>query len=331
MQYDPWIISWVGMGVLMGIKGKQLNKLVNRYLIIGGAPKSATTSLFRYLSDHPQVCPANRKETYFFARKFDFGGICNSGETAQDFERYFSHCPLSGCMRIEATPYTLYSEQAAEKISDLLPDTRILFILRDPVDRLISDYYFHLQRDHPFARDTFEEFLDAQRKMNSGLPNLIELGCYRQYLQPFIDIFGQSRVFVMFFEEFKRDPSTEMLNLCSAVGLNPEFYSDYNFEAYNKTINIRNSWLNKTSIHMERYVARARAQLMHHPKAYRWFEKMVTVGKRAYWRLNNQGGQKETPIDPLIREELIHYYQPCNQALSKELERALPWQSFRQG
>jgi hypothetical protein len=315
----------------MDIKGQLLNESANRYLIIGGAPKSATTSLFRYLSDHPQVCPANRKETYFFARKFDFGGICNSGETLQDFEHFFSHCPSSGCMRIEATPYTLYSDQAAEKISDLLPGAEILFILRDPVERLISDYHFHLQRDHPFARDTFEEFLAAQRRMKSGVPNLVELGCYLQYLHPFIDIFGQSRVSVMFFEEFKRDPSTEMLNLCNTIGLNPDFYSDYNFETHNKTAHIRNSWLNRTYIHMEHYVARTRARLMHHPKAYRWFEKVVTVGKQAYWRLNNQGVQKETPIDPLIREELIHYYQPCNQALSKELERALPWQSFRQG
>ncbi|MBV7338510.1 sulfotransferase [Chloroflexi bacterium TSY] len=49
----------------------------HQYLLIVGTPKSATTSLFRYLADHPDVCCANRKETYFFARElgwFILGG-----------------------------------------------------------------------------------------------------------------------------------------------------------------------------------------------------------------------------------------------------------------
>lgn len=319
------MVSYVEMGILMSTKGQFLNAASKRYLIIGGAPKSATTSLFHYLSDHPQVCPANRKETYFFARKFDYKGVCDSGESAQDFDKYFSHCPSSGSLRIEATPYTLYSERAAEKISALLPGASMLFILRDPVERLISDYFFHVQREHPAARDTFKEFLAFQRRIKSGLPNLIELGCYLQYLRPFFDAFGRNQVLIMFFEEFKRDPGAEMQSLCMSLGLHPDFYSDYNFATHNKTLDIRNPWLNKTYIQMERYVAGARARLSHNPKAHRWFEKLVTLGKSAYRRLNSQSPQTKATIDPAIREQLVEYYRPHNQALSEELGRTLPW------
>jgi hypothetical protein len=72
-----------------------------RYLIIGGAPKSATTSLFRYLADHPQVCPCGQKETYFFAREFDFEKTCQVLETAEGFESYFLHCDERGKLRRE--------------------------------------------------------------------------------------------------------------------------------------------------------------------------------------------------------------------------------------
>ncbi|MEJ2601167.1 MAG: sulfotransferase [Anaerolineales bacterium] len=308
-----------------------MNEASKRYLIIGGAPKSATTSLFHYLSDHPQVCPANRKETYFFAREFDYRGVSNSGESAPDFDQYFSHCPSSGSLRIEATPYTLYSDHAAEKISDMLPGACLLFILRDPVDRLISDYYFHVQRGHPSARDTFKEFLAFQRRMESGLPNLIELGCYLQYLRPFFDVFGRNRVLIIFFEEFKRDPRAEIRALCTSLGLDPGFYTNYDFTTHNKTLSIRNPWLNKTYIKLERYVARTRARLIHHPEVHRWFEKFLTFGKSAYQRLNSQGAQTNTAIDPAIQEQLVEYYRAYNQALSEELGHPLPWHSINPG
>ena len=307
-----------------------MNESAKRYLIIGGAPKSATTSLFRYLSDHPEVCPANRKETYFFARKFDYGGICNTGESAQDFNEYFSHCPATASLRVEATPYTLYSEHAAGKIATLLPGAGILFILRDPVERLISDYYFHMQREHPAARDSFKEFLASQRRMKSGVPNLIELGCYLQYLRPFFDAFERNRVLILFFEEFKRDPFAEMRMLCATLRLDANFYSNYSFETYNKTLFIRNPWLNKASLQVENYVARARARLIHYPQVYTWFEKLLTYGKASYQRLNTRDPHPKPAIDPAVREELIHYYHPYNQSLSKVLGRSLPWPSFRQ-
>ncbi len=306
-----------------GTNGEE--KTASQYLIIGGAPKSATTSIFRYLADHPQVCPANRKETYFFAREFDHKKVCNSGETLQAFENYFTHCRALRQLRVEATPYTLYSKDAAQKIARLLPNATMLFVLRNPVERLLSDYRFHIQRGHPSTRGTFEEFVEWQLNMQ-GMPNLFEQGRYIEYLRPFFDAFERSNILIIFFEKFKTNPTAELQKLCTAMGIEPEFYSNYHYDTHNQTINIRYAWLNQVSISLEPTVANLRKYAMRNPAMHRMFENIINAGKKAYHTLNNRKSNNMATIPDKVRANLIDYYQPHNRALAKELGRSLPWQ-----
>lgn len=300
-----------------------------QYLIIGGAPKSATTSLFRYLADHPQVCPSNRKETYFFAREFDYSRVCNLGTSLEDFKSYFTHCAESEMVYIEATPYTLYSTGAAERIATLLPDATMLFVLRDPIRRLWSDYRFHVQRNHPSARDTFHEFIVEQEKMNTGVPNLLQLGCYIRYLRPFFDAFESHRILVLFFEEFTADRLETMKEICRTIGVDANFYSDYDFGYHNPTIEVRYDWLNQVNMYLEVVAAEIRARIMDAPAVYRGFEKIVSGGKAIYNRLNdrerNRGHKKEDFIPSDVQRTLEDYYRSCNLELAEKLGRSLPW------
>jgi hypothetical protein len=300
-----------------------------QYLIIVGTPKSGTTSLFRYLSDHPGICAANRKETYFFARQFDYRNACTYAETLDDFNKYFAHCPEPDRLRLEGTPYTLYAKDAAKKISAMLGSATIMVILRDPLQRLVSDYFFHIQREHPSIKKGFEYFIDWQLNMKGDIPNLIEMGCYMKYLEPFYEAFGQQRVLVVFFEEFVRDTRSQLQTLCRQVGIDPGFYSDYNFDKYNQTVNVRYHWLNSLTIKIEPMIANARARLMGNPGAHRIFERVLSMGKSAYRLINDRGsGHKATiPPDQLVRWEA--YYKPYNEMLADRLQRPLPWKSSR--
>jgi hypothetical protein len=299
-----------------------------RYLIIGGAPKSGTTSLFRYLSDHPEVCPANRKETYFFAREFDAKKVCTVGETLWDFEDYFSHCGPPAHLRLEATPYTLYASDAATQIAAMLPNSTMLFVLRDPIKRLISDYRFHLQRNHPSTRGTLEDFFEWQLHMCGDIPNLLKFGCYLEYLQPFIETFGRGRVLVLFFEDLIARPVVEMGKLCERLGIDKAFYRTYVFETHNPTIHFKSSWLNNMYMSLEPLVADIRARIIHKPKLHKLFEEIVMVGKSTYRRLNDHRKRQQGDFPPEVIARLKKYYQPYDKALSARLACSLPWDSY---
>lgn len=294
----------------------------NRYLFIGGAPKCGTTSLFRYLSDHPDACPSHRKETYFFAREFDINGVCQSDETLANFEAYFSHCSSDSILRLEGTPYTLYAKDAAQRISSLLSDVSILFILRDPVERFVSDYKFHHQR---FYRGSFQDFFIWQKSMKGRTPNLIDQGCYIRFLTDFIKVFGRERVHILFFEDLVSNPARVLQKLCVLLGLDDSFYSTYNFRIHNPTINFRSSALNRFTMRLEPMIADIRKSLINKPKLYRNFEAAIDFGKSTYHLINNRKPKAQTILPPEVLRDLTEYYQPYVKTLSDVLGSALPW------
>ena len=305
-----------------------------RYLLIGGTPKSGTTSVFRYLSHHPEVCPSNRKETYFFAREFDYKGVSKSDKTLDAFNEYFSHCDRTEKWNLSATPYTLYSNRAAQEISALLPNARMIFILREPIARLFSDYKFHLQRNHPHVKGTFAEFVDEQFEMSktTQIPNLLELGCYSKYLQSFYNFFDKNKISIIFFRELMSNPQDEIQKFCLEIGIDPKFYTNYSFDAHNQTINVRYNFLNQVSMAMEPMITSARAKLMHNPKLYGLFEKAVNSGRSTYYGLNNRRPSDSSKLENVPKEvikKLEEYYQPYNKKLSRELGKPLPWKRMR--
>jgi hypothetical protein len=104
--------------------------------VIVGAQKGGTTSLYSYLASHPSVMRAARKEIHYFDFKYKLGE-----------EFYRSHFPTEqklaerGAITGEATPYYLYHPHAARRISELLPNVKLIACLRNPVNRAISHYW----------------------------------------------------------------------------------------------------------------------------------------------------------------------------------------------
>jgi hypothetical protein len=105
--------------------------------VILGAQKCGTTSLYDYMVQHPQVLPAWEKEVHYFDLNYARG------------ERWYrSHFAKASALtgesgeRItgEATPYYLFHPHVPGRLRSLLPDARLIVLLRDPVDRTISHY-----------------------------------------------------------------------------------------------------------------------------------------------------------------------------------------------
>jgi len=125
--------------------------------IIAGAQKAGTTSLFDYLSGHPQCAPSFTKEVHYFDDAF------GRGESW-----YRMHFPLTEQRRLcfESSPYYMFDPRVAARVHALLPEVKLIFLLRSPVSRAYSHYQHAVRRGHESL--AFEAALDAEPQRLAG-------------------------------------------------------------------------------------------------------------------------------------------------------------------
>ncbi|MDX1394802.1 MAG: sulfotransferase domain-containing protein, partial [Gemmatimonadota bacterium] len=103
-------------------------------LLVIGAMNAGTTSLYHYLRLHPEIHMSTPKELTFFADEWNW---------PRGLDWYASHFDPSFAVNGEASPlYTTYPEcpEIAERIGRNLPDVKLLYLVRDPIARMISQY-----------------------------------------------------------------------------------------------------------------------------------------------------------------------------------------------
>ena len=188
---------------------------VNTFLV--GAPKAGTTSLYFYLQQHPDVCMSKIKEpNYFTAQQvvnmyYDVIPV-NSEDWyhsifAEPNRRVIGECSVS---------YLFYPE-VAEKIYDYNPESKILIILRNPVQRAFSHYLMDCRLG--LCDISFEEILNNPSKYPHFYQQFISLGMYHQQIKRYIDIFGQNQVKVMFYDDLKTDTNLFINQIFSFLNL----------------------------------------------------------------------------------------------------------------
>lgn len=290
--------------------------------IIGGTNKAGTTSVFRYLSDHPEVCGSSVKETGFFVRE------C-SGDSSKEkvkLSRYFAHCDGNAKIRVEAsTSYLALGQEAIPRIREILGEPRILFILRNPIDRIYS--YFNFHAGHLSIPDTvsFEEYLLLCQKYNSGeigaeqVPfdewhlRALAYGRYSEFLKDYLREFSVEKVKVMFYEDLKKDPKSFMKEISEYAEIEAEFYDNYGFEKANVTFSSKSQALHKFAVSINRGLESFLRQ--------RPFLKSKLVA--AYKKIN-MAKQGYNEMLPETRVFLKKYYSDSNRNLEKIIGRPLP-------
>jgi hypothetical protein len=152
-----------------------------------GAPRSGTTWLNVLLASHPQVyTPSLRDEINFFDRYYERG--------LDWYERLFP--PPEQADRYvamgEISPQYLEGEECPGRIYATLPHSKLLVMLRHPIDRAYSQYGFYVQRRN--YRGSFEEFL-------VDVPRSLQRGFYSRYLARYLRHFDRSQILALIFEE----------------------------------------------------------------------------------------------------------------------------------
>lgn len=291
-------------------------QIAYKNLIIGGTIKAATSSVFSYLSAHPEVCGSSVKETVFFTKEY-------TGDIDRDRKRYsrFFSLERGNIVAVEATPnYLSYKENVAPRINGLLPDVRLLFILRDPVDRLYSYYNFALGKLELPESLAFEDYIDMCQKYASeelspkragiGEKHLraLEIGAYGKYLRKYLEVFAAERIKVAFFEHLKEDPHGFMTNICRFIEVNPDFYRDYEFNKVNVTFSARLKPAHYIALGLNRTLE---SVLRQRPGLKR---RLVGIYKQF-----NQSREGYAQMADATRERLAEYYSPANIELKRLL------------
>jgi len=203
-------------------------KTLPNFFIIGAA-RSGTSSLDRYLSQHPEIYIAPKKETHFFAH--DLFPPCFTGpgderlnrSLIRDADQYAQlFAGVSGEKAVgESSAFYLCYPQTAERIAQAVPDAKILMILREPVTRTYSAYMF-LARDE---RETlgFEEGLkrEEERKLRGFEPMwwYKELSMYYSQVNHYLQVFGTERVKVLLYDELYPNPGQALRDVFAFLGV----------------------------------------------------------------------------------------------------------------
>ncbi|MGK7908047.1 MAG: sulfotransferase [Synechococcus sp.] len=220
-----------------------------QFLIIGGTEKAGTTSLFNYLSQHPQLLGSVKKETDYFRQQ---GSL--------SLEDYLKEFPVHSGDRIllEASPgYLSRAEQVAGQLAEVLKNesVKLIFILRDPAERLVSNFRFHKTKGNLPDDLSIQDFLDANitftKTGEMTLPAVkgdwfyqsFEQGFYDRLLANFYDVMPEGSIAIYDFEDFKTAPSQVVQDICKQIGVDASFYDDFDFFVFNRTIKPKSRWL----------------------------------------------------------------------------------------
>ena len=198
--------------------------------IIIGAAKSGTTSLYRYLEQHPAVFMSPVKETLFFAPDW-WGGPEGGGRGVQTLEAYEALFAGADAARAigEASPQYLSSKEAAARIKSVVPDARLIAILRDPAERAYSAF-LHLVRDGAEPIKDFPAALAAEEQRVGDVDDPIWLyregSQYADQLERYYEHFRPEQLRVYLYEEFAADPVRVTQDALEFVGVGGDFVPD---------------------------------------------------------------------------------------------------------
>ncbi len=197
------------------------------FLVIG-AEKAGTTALHAALDRHPRVFMSNPKEPSFFLSEDSryleqdlMGQPHGDIRTLAEYEALFA-AAAPGQAIGESSPCYLYSPDAARFIKSLIPDVRIVVMLRDPAERAFSQFTFNQQRGwEPLSR-TFQEALaleDERVRANSMWAfHYVNRGMYARQLAPYVETFGdQLRAWA--YDEFVKDPAKVLGEIHDFLGV----------------------------------------------------------------------------------------------------------------
>lgn len=209
--------------------------------VIIGAAKSGTTTLHRYLMQFEQIFVPIQKELEFFVRNSRTRGLDWYSSQFADA----TNSQLCG----EASPsYSFYPQflETSRRMHEVIPDAKIIYIVRHPVDRAFSHYYQRVKSARHLAqrsKDRFQQWTIEEIELcqmiqaaeqRGGLARgasfedviekanwIIEAGRYHSQLEQYLRYFDRDKILVLFFEDLVNNRTRMLARLLKFLGADP--------------------------------------------------------------------------------------------------------------
>ena len=291
------------------------------FLIIG-APKAGSTALHDALSAHPQLHAAPVKEPKYFLtddRRPDPSTQRGPGDAHSarewiwrraDYQLLFAAAP-PGTLRYESTPFYLWSQESHPRIATLLPDAKLIAVVRDPIDRAFSNWT-HLWADglEPEADFLTACRLEPQRIAAGWAPfwRYLDLGRYGQQFASLFQHVDPGRVRVIRYRQLIDAPGETLDSLCRFLGVDTgviERLPESNVGRWAPDGRL-NAWLRRAVRHGAAAGARA------HPRLWRVLQRPLLAALQ-------RGDVPRPRLDPAVRVELVDTFRDDVTRLSRLL------------
>lgn len=176
--------------------------------VIIGAMKCATSTMHDQLVQVPGVSMSDPKEPNFFSDE------SNWAKGMSWYQSLFESMPPSDLKGESSTHYTklpTYPE-CAERLYKHLPEAKLIYVMRDPIDRIVSQYI------HEWSQRVIEDGCsidDAIRRY----PILLEYSKYAEQLEPYINRYETGSILPVFYERLTSDPQSELERVTRFLGI----------------------------------------------------------------------------------------------------------------
>jgi hypothetical protein len=215
-----------------------LDRLVDPSFLIIGSQKCGTTSLYRYLVQHPDVIRPLKKEIHFFDQHYDKGYTWYRRHFVAGTRLQSHRHRIAG----EATPYYIFHPHAPARVRRDCQDVKLIVMLRDPVERAYSHYKHHvkLKKETLSFGDAveaepgriageFERLLanDTYHSQPLQMFSYLSRGIYADQIKRWMDCFSKERMLILQSEAFFADPKGQYEAVLDFLGLPSYRLADY--------------------------------------------------------------------------------------------------------
>lgn len=202
---------------------------MNRKFFVVGAPKAGSTSIYNYLKQHPSIYLPNLKELHYFA----YPEVKNTYykpkfiDSLDDYKTYFNGAKIHQIIG-DISPSYLYNNKTAKRIYEYDQDSKIIIILRNPIERAISHYLMDVKNG--YQKDSLEKILTNKHKYSLFYKEYVKVGLYHEQIKNYLDVFPNEQVQIMLFDDLNNNKQLFVKNICAFLNIDEEF----NFDLTNK-------------------------------------------------------------------------------------------------
>lgn len=282
-------------------------------VMIVGAEKAGTTSLAAYLGNHPNICTHKKREMNYFVVDEEF-----KNGYSHAYERYYLDCAKESKLILGKSVGICTNAYAVKRLYEHNPNMHLIFVLRNPIDRAYSAYWYSRRRGWEDC-ETFEAAIQREMQGTSvdterrNSTTYLANGNYIEQIQLLQKFFAKSQIHIFTFDELKANPQSICRDLFAVLGL--DVYMIDTTKQFNVAASARSRRLAIALSHRGKYKKYLR----------RVFPRKITDKIKNILIKWNEVTSERPVMRAETRQMLAEYYRSQIDGLSLEIGKEIPW------